>query len=168
MSNREVGFAFPHLLVLAPFVVMVVFPWLVGGGITRTELVTEVPGLILFVRCFGGLHGTSLSPGGGVQGTSFLTVDDGPTVVTVGPSSTFFDTRRGLEAATGGGRGCSVSTGLGEFLFLGGRPRPRLGVVAVVGSADDSLVGTLQVEEAGLLLRESLSEVSESELTLNL
>ena len=80
----------PHLLVLAPFMVMVVFPWLVGGGTTRTELVTEVPGLILFVRCFGGLHGTSLSPGGGVQGTSFLTV--GGAELTVGLSSTFVDT----------------------------------------------------------------------------
>ena len=165
MSNREVGATFPHLLVLAPFVVMVVFPWLVGGGITLTELVTDVPGLILFVRCFGGLHGTSLSPGGGVQGTSFLTV--GGAELTIGLSSTFFDTLRGLEAATGEGRGCSVSTGFGESLFLGGRPRPRLGVIAVGGSADVSLVGALKVEEAGLLLRESLSEASESELRLN-
>ena len=57
--------------------------------------------------------------------------------------------------------------GLGGSLFLGGRPRPRLGGVAVGGSSDDCFVGVAQVEEAELTERESLSEASESELRLN-
>ena len=152
MSNREVGSALLPLLVLASLAVVATR---LGGAGTTTRAVLEVTGLILFARCFGGLHGTSLSPGGGAHGTSFLTL---------GPSSTFLDTS-GLEAATGEGRGCSVSTGFGESLFLGGRPRPRLGGVAAGGSAGDGLV--VVVREAELTLTESRSEASESELRLN-
>ena len=150
------------------------------GPLTMVSLVTELgPGLvtcfILLMRCLGALHGTSLAPGGRPQGTRFggvarggahgtrpLGICDPLTSFRTRPASlgeaaagagTSLLVTFGLEAATGEGRDCS--------LFFGGRPRPLLG--GVVGG----LVSAAEVGGVELTWRESLSEVSESELRLN-
>ena len=126
----------------------------------------------LFARYLGGLHGTSFSPRGGVHGTRLVGGAHGTSFITLpltlgGAADTgvSFLVATGLEADTGEGSGFSIV--FGGSLFLGGRPRPRLGGVAVSGSDDDCLVGVAQADEAELTQRESLSETSESELRLN-